>query len=53
MVENFKRWLDYMAHAVLILGVLLVAFPVYFVAFIASTARAERLHPRHHPAFAG
>jgi sn-glycerol 3-phosphate transport system permease protein len=35
MVEN-QRWLDYLAHAVLILGVLLVAFPVY-VALIAST----------------
>ncbi len=35
MVEN-QRWLDYLAHAVLILGVLLVAFPVY-VAIIAST----------------
>jgi sn-glycerol 3-phosphate transport system permease protein len=35
MVEN-QRWLDYLAHAVLILGVLIVAFPVY-VAFIAST----------------
>jgi sn-glycerol 3-phosphate transport system permease protein len=35
MVEN-QRWLDYLAHAVLILGVLIVAFPVY-VAVIAST----------------
>ncbi|MFD1508625.1 sn-glycerol-3-phosphate ABC transporter permease UgpE [Lacimonas salitolerans] len=35
MVEN-QRWLDYLAHAVLILGVLIVAFPVY-VAIIAST----------------
>ena len=35
MVEN-QRWLDYLAHAVLICGVLLVAFPVY-VALIAST----------------
>jgi sn-glycerol 3-phosphate transport system permease protein len=35
MVEN-QRWLDIAAHIVLILGVLIVAFPVY-VAFIAST----------------
>jgi sn-glycerol 3-phosphate transport system permease protein len=35
MVEN-QRWLDYLAHAVLILGVVIVAFPVY-VAVIAST----------------
>lgn len=35
MVEN-RPWLDILAHAVLIFGVLLVAFPVY-VAFIAST----------------
>ncbi|MBF9059585.1 sn-glycerol-3-phosphate ABC transporter permease UgpE [Rhodobacterales bacterium HKCCSP123] len=35
MVEN-QRWLDYLAHAVLILGVAVVAFPVY-VAVIAST----------------
>lgn len=35
MVEN-QRWLDYLAHAVLILGVVIVAFPVY-VALIAST----------------
>jgi len=35
MVEN-QRWLDYLAHAVLIIGVLIVAFPVY-VALIAST----------------
>jgi sn-glycerol 3-phosphate transport system permease protein len=35
MVEN-QRWLDYLAHVVLILGVIIVAFPVY-VAVIAST----------------
>jgi sn-glycerol 3-phosphate transport system permease protein len=35
MVEN-QRWLDILAHAVLIIGVVLVAFPVY-VAIIAST----------------
>ncbi|SOC03330.1 sn-glycerol-3-phosphate ABC transporter permease UgpE [Rhodobacter maris] len=35
MVEN-RRFLDILAHAVLLLGVLAVAFPVY-VAFVAST----------------
>ena len=35
MVEN-QRWLDIFAHAILILGVATVAFPVY-VAVIAST----------------
>lgn len=35
MVEN-QRWLDLLAHAVLILGVVIVAFPVY-VAVIAAT----------------
>lgn len=35
MVEN-HRWLDVLAHLTLILGVLIVAFPVY-IAFVAST----------------
>lgn len=35
MVEN-KRWLDVLAHAVLILGLLVVAFPVY-IALISAT----------------
>ncbi len=35
MVEN-QRWLNILAHIVLIAGVLVVAFPVY-IAFIAST----------------
>ncbi len=35
MVEN-NRWLDVLAHLVLIIGVIVVALPVY-VAFIAST----------------
>jgi len=35
MVEN-QRWLNFLAHLVLIGGVFLVAFPVY-IAFIAST----------------
>lgn len=38
MVEN-RRWLNILTHAVLILGVIVVVFPVY-VAFIASTHTA-------------
>ena len=39
MVER-KRWLDFLSHAVLLLGVLVVAFPVY-VTFVASTHTME------------
>ena len=35
MVEH-RRWLNYLTHAVLIVGVLIVAFPIY-VTFVAST----------------
>jgi len=35
MVEN-RPWLDFFAHAILILGVIVVAFPLY-VTFVAST----------------
>ena len=35
MVEN-RPWLTFAAHAVLVLGVLVVAFPVYMT-FVAST----------------
>jgi sn-glycerol 3-phosphate transport system permease protein len=35
MVEN-RPWLTFMAHAVLVLGVIIVAFPVY-ITFVAST----------------
>lgn len=41
MVEN-RPWLDFFAHAVLILGVILVAFPLY-VTFIASTQTYEQI----------
>ena len=44
MVER-KRWLDLLSHAVLLLGVVIVAFPVY-VTFIASTHSMEAVvHP--------
>jgi sn-glycerol 3-phosphate transport system permease protein len=41
MVEN-RPWLDFLAHAILILGVILVAFPLY-VTFIASTLTYEQI----------
>lgn len=44
MVER-KPWLDWLSHAVLLTGVLVVAFPVY-VTFIASTHSMEAVvHP--------
>jgi len=41
MVEN-RPWLDFFAHAILILGVILVAFPLY-VTFVASTLTYEEI----------
>ncbi len=41
MVEN-RPWLTVFSHAVLILGVLVVAFPVY-VTFVASTLTLEQI----------
>ena len=41
MVEN-RPWLDALAHAVLILGVVAVAFPLY-VTFVASTLTYEQI----------
>ncbi len=41
MVEN-RPWLTFIAHAVLIAGVALVAFPLY-VTFVASTLTAEQI----------
>jgi sn-glycerol 3-phosphate transport system permease protein len=41
MVEN-RPWLDFLAHAILILGVILVAFPLY-VTFVASTLTYEQI----------
>ena len=43
MVEN-RPWLTVFSHAVLILGVVVVAFPVY-VTFIASTLEPGELAP--------
>jgi sn-glycerol 3-phosphate transport system permease protein len=41
MVEN-RPWIDFLAHAVLILGVILVAFPLY-VTFVASTLTYDQI----------
>ena len=41
MVEN-RPWHDFLAHAVLIVGVILVAFPLW-VTFVASTLRYEQI----------
>ena len=41
MVEN-RPWLDFLAHAVLIVGVCLVAFPLY-VTFVASTLTYDQI----------
>jgi sn-glycerol 3-phosphate transport system permease protein len=41
MVEN-RPWLDFFAHAILILGVIIVAFPLY-VTFVASTLTYDQI----------
>jgi len=41
MVER-RPWLDFITHAVLIVGVLLVAFPLY-ITFVASTLTLEQV----------
>jgi sn-glycerol 3-phosphate transport system permease protein len=41
MVEN-RPWLTFLSHAILIVGVLLVAFPLY-ITFVASTLTLEQI----------
>src|SRR6476469_8507659 len=41
MVEN-RPWLNLLAHAVLVFGVILVAFPLY-VTFVASTLKYDQI----------
>jgi sn-glycerol 3-phosphate transport system permease protein len=41
MVEN-RPWLDFLAHAILITGVALVAFPLY-ITFVASTLTYDQI----------
>ena len=45
MVER-KRWLQWLSHAVLLLGVVVIALPVY-LAFVASTQSAEQIATSH------
>ena len=42
MVEN-RPWLNFFTHLILILGVIVVVFPVY-VAFVASTQTLSLIH---------
>lgn len=39
MVER-RPWLDFLSHAILVIGVLIVAFPIY-ITFVASTHTAD------------
>jgi sn-glycerol 3-phosphate transport system permease protein len=41
MVEN-RPWLTYLTHGVLILGLIVISFPIY-IAFVASTHQVENL----------
>ena len=41
MVEH-RPWLTFMTHAILILGMLVIAFPIY-VTFVASTHSLDRI----------
>ena len=41
MVEN-RPWMDVLAHAILLLGVAVVAFPLY-VTFVASTLTYDQV----------
>ena len=41
MVER-RPWLDILAHAILIIGLVIVAFPLY-VTFVASTQTAQEV----------
>ena len=51
MIEN-RRWLDMLTHAVLILGVVIVAFPVW-IAFVASTHPPGTFATGHMPLLPG
>ena len=51
MVER-RPWLDLLAHLVLIVGVLIVALPVY-ITFVASTHTAQDVVQRPMPMLPG
>ncbi len=51
MVEN-RPWLTYLTHGVLILGLIVISFPIY-IAFVASTHEVEDLIGTVQPWFGG
>ena len=51
MVEN-RPWLTYLTHGVLILGLIVISFPIY-IAFVASTHAVEDLIATVQPWFGG
>jgi sn-glycerol 3-phosphate transport system permease protein len=51
MVER-RPWLDFLSHAILIIGVLVVAFPVY-ITFVASTHTTQEVVQSPMPLFPG
>ncbi len=51
MVEN-RPWLTYLTHSVLILGLIVISFPIY-IAFVASTHEVQDLIATVQPWFGG
>ncbi|MCH8997542.1 MAG: sn-glycerol-3-phosphate ABC transporter permease UgpE [Proteobacteria bacterium] len=51
MVEN-RPWLTYLTHGILILGLIVISFPIY-IAFVASTHAVEDLIATVQPWFGG
>ena len=51
MVEN-RPWLTYLTHGVLILGLIVISFPIY-IAFVASTHEVQDLIATVQPWFGG
>ncbi len=51
MVEN-RPWLTFLTHGVLILGLIVISFPIY-IAFVASTHEVENLIATVQPWFGG
>jgi sn-glycerol 3-phosphate transport system permease protein len=51
MVER-RPWLDFLSHGILILGVIVIAFPVY-VTFVASTLSLEQIMSMPMPLWPG
>jgi len=51
MIEN-RPWLAYVTHGVLVLGLIVISFPIY-IAFVASTHEVENLIATVQPWFGG